>query len=127
MRVRFPAFRSLGPEPHDAMACSLWWTWHHDLLARREEVVVHPFATEIALVLRGRIHDRGSDPSLYRDGNRPPVRRHPWSECRGVRVRQNAWLSVAAEAEGDSQTAPVPARYRTARSEERRVGKECRS
>ena len=53
--VRLQALRRLGPEPHDAVARPLRRPRHHDLLARRAEIAVHPLAAQVALLVRGRV------------------------------------------------------------------------
>ena len=55
--VRLQALRRLGPEPHDAVARPLRWPRHHDLLARRAKVAVHPLSAQVALLVGSRVHD----------------------------------------------------------------------
>ena len=115
LRVRLQALRRLGPEPHDAVARPLRRSRHHDLLARRAEIAVHPLPAQVALLVRGRVHDRGRGPPLHRDGGRSPVRRFPRPEHGGVRVLSAARLPAPAAAEGDPQAEAVPAGRRPTR------------
>ncbi len=62
-------FGCLGPEPDDAVARPLWRPRHHDLLARRTKIAVHSFPTQIAVILRGCVDDRGRGSPLHRDGD----------------------------------------------------------
>jgi hypothetical protein len=41
MRVGLQALRRLGPKSDHAMARTLRWAWHYDLLARRTKIIVH--------------------------------------------------------------------------------------
>ena len=87
-------FGARGPEPHDAVACPLRRPRHHDLLARRAKIAVHPLPAQVAFLVRGRVHDRGRGPPLHRDGGRSPVSRFPRPErssgARGSTPRRTA-------------------------------------
>src|SRR3546814_2972376 len=54
--VRFHKVRSLGSQPDDGMACALWWTGRHDLLACRTTRDMRLFPAQALLFLRGRLH-----------------------------------------------------------------------
>src|SRR5271156_5039984 len=73
VRIGLQALRSMGSEPDDAMARSLRRSRRDDLLARREEIAMHSFAAEIAVVIRGRLDDRGRAAPLHRDGGRSAI------------------------------------------------------
>src|SRR3546814_7285343 len=59
--VRFHKVRSLGSQPDDGMACALWWTGRHDLLACRTTRDMRLFPAQALLFLRGRLHDRSEE------------------------------------------------------------------
>lgn len=67
MRVGLKALRRLGPKSGHAMARTLRWAWHYDLLARRTKITVHTLPAEIAVVLRSCRHGRGGHSPLHRD------------------------------------------------------------
>jgi len=115
LRVGQQAFRRLGPEPHHAVARPVWRTRGDDLLACRAQVAVHPFAAEVALVVRGGQHDRGRHAPLHRAGGGPAIRGQPRAVGRGIRVHQAARLPVAAAAQGDPLAAALPTRDRPVR------------
>jgi hypothetical protein len=80
---------------------------HHDLLARRAKLAVHPLAAQVAVLLRGRLDDRGRHPSLHRNGGRSTIRRLAWPEHRGLCLLPAARLPIAATTESHSLTNPV--------------------
>jgi len=57
LRVRFYPARVLGSEPDDRVASALWRARCHDLLARRCEGDLHPFAAEAGFFLRSGVDD----------------------------------------------------------------------
>ena len=105
--LRFQALRRLGPESHHPMACALWRPRHHDLLARRTELAVHPLPAQVAVLLRGRLDDRGRDPSLHRNGGRSTIRRLARPEHGRLCLLPTARLPAAATAKSYSLANPV--------------------
>src|SRR5206468_2471899 len=101
------------PEPDHAMAYALRRAWRHDLLACRAQLAVHSFATQIPILLRGRLDDRGGGPSLHRDGSRAAVRRLPRPKHDRLRVLPVAGFPAHAAAEGDPCTEAAQARCGT--------------
>lgn len=92
-----------GSEPDQPMARPLRRPRHHDLLARRAEVVVHPLPAQVAVLVGGGVDDRGRDPPLHRDGGRPAVRRQP---SIAARDRSNpAGTAVSRPRRGQSEVA----------------------
>src|SRR5580704_13671672 len=81
------------------MARALWRAWHHDLLARRAELAVHPLSTQVAFVIGGGLDDRGRDPSLHRDGGRSTIRRLARAERDRLCLLQTARVPATATAE----------------------------
>ena len=77
--------------------------WH----VERKILCIHS-QLKIALLLRGRVDDRGRDPPLHRDGGRPPIRRQPWPEHGRLRVLPLARLPAPAAAEEHWPAAPLP-------------------
>src|SRR5512135_425603 len=90
------------------MACPLRRAWRHDLLARGTQLVVHPLSTQVAVVVRSGVDDRGSDPSLHRDGGGSTVCRFTRPEHGCVRFLPAARLPVAATVESHPFAKAVP-------------------
>ena len=113
LRLRQQALRRLGPEPDDPVARPLRRARGDDLLARRAQVAVHPLAAEIALLVRGRQHDRGRAAPLHRAGGGPAVRGQPRAERRRLRVHETARASSSCRGSRRStrnaSTGPRPA------------------
>src|SRR5262245_2528935 len=80
----------------------------HDLLARREEIGLHLFATENMLVVRSRGDDRGGATALHGDGRGLAICGQPRPERGGVRLLPPAGVPAVAATERDPPAETVP-------------------